>query len=193
MTTADATRTWTYDDLMKLPDDGKYYEIIDGELYEMPAPKAAHQLILAVLFELLLGEAKRLFGRVLPGPVGVFMPGADPVQPDLLFLTSEHLGLISERGIEGAPDLVIEILSPSNARHDRTRKRAIYEQGGVPEYWIVSPEAETIEVLVLEAGKYRPLVRAGYDERVTSAVLPELSFPASAAFATVPSQEATEP
>ena len=176
------TGGWTYDDLFNLPDDGKHYEIIDGELYELPPRGSDHARVVMSLIELLLPVADQLGGRLFTGPLGLFLPGADPVQPDLLLLTAGQRHLISRRGIEGPPALVIEVLSPNNPEHDRITKRALYARGGVPEYWLVSREAGTIEVLVLEDGAYRTHVRSGGDEPVSSTVLPDLSFPASAAF-----------
>ena len=173
---------WTYDDLFDLPDDGKHYEIVDGELYELPQRESDHGLVVMNLIGLLLPIADQLGGQLFTGPLGLFLAGADPVQPDLLLLTANQLHLISKRGIEGAPALVIEVFSPSNPEHDRITKRALYARGGVPEYWLVSPEAATIEVLVLEAGAYCTHMRAGNDEPMTSTALPDLSFPASAAF-----------
>ncbi len=173
---------WTYDDLFNLPDDGKHYEIIDGELYELPPPSLEHARVIMRLVRLLLPEVDQLGGELLTAPVGLFLPDTDPVEPDLLVLTADQLHLGSRRGIEGPPALVIEVLSPSNPEHDRITKRALYARGGVPEYWLVSPEAAVIEVLALEDGAYRTHVRAGGDEPVTSTVLPDFAFPASAAF-----------
>ncbi len=173
---------WTYEDLFKLPDDGKHYEIIDGELYEMPPPSLDHASVIMNLIALLLPVATRLGGKLFTAPVGLFLPDADPVEPDLLLLLPEQKHLTSRRGVEGPPELVVEVLSPSNPRHDQITKRALYARGGVPEYWLVSPEAAMVEVLVLEGGAYRTHLRAGGDEPVSSVVLPELSFPASAAF-----------
>ena len=173
---------WTYDDLFNLPDDGKHYEIVDGELYELPRRGSDHGLVIMNLIILLVPIADQLGGRLLTAPLDVFLPGADPVQPDIFLLTADQFHLISKRGIEGPPALVIEVLSLSNPEHDRITKRALYARGGVPEYWLVSPEAATIEVLVLEGAAYRTHVRAGNDEPVTSTLLPDFSFPSSAAF-----------
>ena len=176
-------RRWTYEDLFHLPDDGKRYEIIDGELYEMPPPGLRHQRILALLIELILPEGRKLGGRWFPSSTGVFLPPDERLlEPDLLVVLPGGGASYSERGIEGAPDLVVEVLSPSNPEHDRVDKRRWYAEAGVREYWIVSPEAAIIEVLALEGDLYRVHVRAGDDELVTSTVLPELSFPASEAF-----------
>lgn len=175
-------RRWTYEDLFSLP-EGKRYEIIDGELFEMPSPAAIHALVLMSLIARFLPLVTSLRGSILTAPLDVFMAGANPVQPDILVLLPDRLDLISTRGIEGAPDLVVEILSPSNPRHDRVTKRELYARGGVREYWLVSPEAAIVEVLVLgEDGAYRTHVRAGGDELVSSVVLPDLGFPASEVF-----------
>ena len=182
MATTKPAGSWTYEDLFGLPDDGKRHEIIYGELYELPPPSLEHQEILMRLVALLLPEVRSVAGRMLLAPVGVFMPGTEPVQPDLLVLTQERMHLRSERGIEGAPDLLVEVLSPGNTKHDRVTKRLLYVQGGVREYWLVDPQARSIEVLVLEDGEYRTLVQACGNEPVTSTVLSQLSFPASAVF-----------
>jgi Uma2 family endonuclease len=182
MATTTPARTWTYDDLFGLP-EGKRYEIIGGALYEMPAPSLDHAATVMNLIALLLPVVTSLGGRIFTAPVDVFVADGQPVQPDIMVLLPRSLGLMSKRGLEGAPDLLVEILSPSNPEHDRIRKRALYARGRVPEYWLVSPEAATIEVLVLEGDVYRTLVRAGGDEPVRSVVLPELSFLASAVFA----------
>ena len=176
-------KTWRYEDLFDLPDDRKRYEIIDGELFEMPVPGTDHANVVINLIARLLPVVTSLGARISTAPVDVFFAGANPVQPDLMVLLQNRLHLISKRGIEGAPDLLIETLSPSNPEHDRIRKRALYARGGVREDWIVSPEAATIEVLVLEGELYRTHLRAGGDEPVDSTVLPVLSFPASATFA----------
>ena len=174
---------WRYEDLFDLPDDGRRYEIIDGELFEMPAPGTDHQIALSNLFLTVAAFVLALRGRILMAPLDVFFAGANPVEPDIVVLLPDRLHLISKRGIEGAPSLLIEILSSSNPTHDRERKRALYARGGVPEYWLVDPGAASIEVLVLDGDIYRTHVRATGEELVTSPLLTGLSFPASAAFA----------
>lgn len=139
--------TWAYPDLAVLPEDGARYEIIDGELYEMPSPTSAHALAIAALVQLLLPVLKRLGGRWLTAPLDVFFPGADPVQPDLMVLLPGSRAPVARRGIEGPPDLLIEVLSPANRAHDQVRKRELYARGGVREYWIVDPDARVIEVI----------------------------------------------
>lgn len=175
--------TWKYEDLFELPDDGKRYEIIDGELYEMPSPSLVHQLTIGKLYLLLVPAAEAIGAYVVLAPLDLILAaGADPVQPDLFMLGLEQREMASSRVAGVVPRLVIEVLSPSNAEHDRVVKRALYARAGVPEYWLVNLEAGAIEVLVLEGGEYRRYLQAVGDEPVTSTVLAGLSFPALAAF-----------
>ncbi|MEJ7654060.1 MAG: Uma2 family endonuclease [Chloroflexia bacterium] len=175
---------WTYEDLQRLPDDGKRYEIIEGELFEMPAPSYADQFASNMLHLLIAPAAIGLGQVALYSPLDLMLEsGGNPVQPDLLVLasagddpTGAHI-----RGV--VPTFVVEILSPSNPAHDLVRKRRLYELAGVPVYWIVSPEARIVEVLTLEGGEYKTHVRAGGHESVTSKALPSLTFAASAVFA----------
>jgi Uma2 family endonuclease len=174
---------WTYDDLFALPDDGRTrYEIIDGRLYELPTPWTAHASTIMALLNRFIPAVSALGGTLLTGPLDVFFPGADPVEPDIIVLFPDRLSLVSDRGIECAPDLLVEVLCHVGPEHDRVTKRSLYARAGVPEFWLVSPEAATIEVLVLNDGVYRTHVRAAGDELVTSSFLTDLSFPASAAF-----------
>ena len=174
---------WHYEDLFGLPDDGRRYEIVDGELYEMPAPGEAHANAFANLFLLLGPVVRALGGRIFGAPIDVFLPGANPIQPDILVLLPDRLHLRSERGIEGPPSLVIEILSPSNPERDQLLKRDLYARAGVPEYWLADPRTKEIEVLVYRDGSYRTMLLARSEETVTSSVVPGISFPVSAAFA----------
>lgn len=171
-----------YEDLLTFPDDGQRYEIIDGELYVLPSPWFAHANTIANLLLLFLPIRSHV-AYLLTGPLDVFFSGADPVEPDIMVLMPDRGSLVSKRGIECAPNLLIEVLCPFNPRHDLITKRALYARGGVPEYWLVDPSAATIEVLVLAGAVYRTHVRAAGDMPVTSTVLPSLTFPASAAFA----------
>jgi Uma2 family endonuclease len=185
MATSTYTKTWTYEDLFHLPDDGKRYEIVDGELYEMPAPNPEHAAAVVNLILLLAPVVKALGGRIFTAPIDVFMFGADPVQPDIVVLLASQAGLLTRRGVEGAPSLLIEVLSPTNPEHDRIRKRELYARAGIGEYWLVSPEAASIDVLTLTGRTYRTLVRAAGDEPIQTQVLPDLSFPVSTVFAAV--------
>jgi Uma2 family endonuclease len=139
--------TWAYPDLAALPDDRTRYEIIDGELFEMPSPTLAHARAIMALIRLLLPLLDRLGGTLFTAPLDVFFAGADPVQPDLVALLPGSRSRPVHRGVEGPPDLLIEVLSPSNRAHDQARKRELYARGGVREYWIVDPEQRVIEVI----------------------------------------------
>jgi Uma2 family endonuclease len=171
---------WTYDDLFDLP-EGRY-EIVDGELYQMPAPGMDHAHAVINLIPLLLPIVYAMGGEVFTAPVDVFMRGANPVQPDIIVLLAEKLGLESDRGIEGAPDLLVEIISPSNPERDIKLKWRHYALAGVREYWLVHPQEQWFEVMTLRGDEYVTHVRATGDEVVSSPLLLGLSFPAAAAF-----------
>ena len=175
--------TWTYADLAALPDDGKRREIIDGALFEMPAPTTKHGAAIINLIALLLPFVRALDGKLHTAPTDVFFPGANPVEPDLLVLLPGSATYRSLRGIEGIPDLIVEVLSPSNREHDIETKRNLYELAGLREYWLVDAEAETIEVLALVEGRYRRLGVFRGAAAVASAVLPGVAFAAAEAFA----------
>jgi Uma2 family endonuclease len=124
----------------QLPDDGNRYEIIDGVLYMTTAPSAFHQWIIRQLARALFRQIDdAAIGTTLWAPIGVFMPGCDPVQPDLLVIRTADLGMIHDRRVYGVPALLIEVLSPSNPEQDLEMKRDAYAQAGVPEYWIIRP------------------------------------------------------
>ena len=137
-----------------MPEDGNRYEAIDGEMYVTPAPKTSHQ---AVSMNLTIGLFRLLVepghGRLFYAPVGVeFVDTEEGVQPDLVFVSTARLRIVREDTIQGAPDLVIEILFPSTARRDRGIKRQLYRRQGVPEYWIVDIEAKQVEVWAFATG-----------------------------------------
>jgi Uma2 family endonuclease len=147
---------WTYEDWLKLPDDGNCYEVIDGVLYVSPPPLTRHQRIsIQIAGHLWNFLRQHPVGEVLTAPVGVRLPNQQvPLQPDIVFVRAERLGIIGEAYVEGAPEVLMEILSPSNWRYDRREKRQVYQDAGVTEYWIIDPRATTIEVYVLEQGRY---------------------------------------
>jgi Uma2 family endonuclease len=150
----------TYRDYAALPDDGKRYEIHDGELWEMPAPTTLHQILIGNLFVRLNAHVTaRALGLVMLSPLDVILSDRPTettvLQPDVVYMDNADLELLHMRGIEGPPTLVVEILSPSTAVIDRTRKRELYARYGVPNLWFVDPDAREIEAHVLEAGAYR--------------------------------------
>lgn len=147
----EANRThgrWTYAEYARLPEAGATrYEVMGDELAVTPSPSSQHQRILT---ELLLRMAsfvrEHQLGEVFAGPLDVLFGPGDYVQPDLLFVRSDQLHLLSDRGVEGPPNLVVEIVSPATAGRDRGIKLERYRRFGVPEYWIVDPETATVEV-----------------------------------------------
>jgi len=138
----------TWQDVQQLPDDGNRYEAIEGDLYVTPAPSLRHQTILVrLLAELLRLLVEPGHGRAWPAPLGVWFPATDEgVQPDIVFVSNERRGTLAPEGVRGAPDLVVEILSPTTAARDTGVKRRLYERHGVGEYWIVDPELGAVDV-----------------------------------------------
>ena len=177
--------SWAYEDLFSLPDDGRRYEIIEGELYEMPAPSWDHAVTIVNLLALLIPLVQSLGGRVVTAPLDVFFEGANPVQPDLVVMLPGWNGVLAQRGPQGAPDLLIEILSPSNRGHDLLTKRALYARAGVREYWIVDPASQTVEVLILDRDAFHTTQTASGDDAVISSLLGDVAFPLQAVFAGV--------
>ena len=163
--------TWTYEDLSSLPNDGRRYEIIEGELYQMPSPGAAHALAVIQLIAALMPLVAELDGQLATAPIDVFFPGANPVQPDILLMLSGGPARIVPRGIEGAPDLIIEVLSSSNRGHDLLTKRSLYARAGVREYWIVDPEARTIDILGLDRDAFHQVTVASGSDMPVSPLL----------------------
>jgi Uma2 family endonuclease len=183
MVTQPHPKFWTYDDLCRLPDDGKRYEIIAGELYTMPSPNMQHGEIVAnLLHRVFWPVVEPLGGRVYTAPIDLFLLDTGPVQPDVFVLLADQSSLKTARGVEGPPALIVEVLSPSNPERDRIVKRALYARAGVPEYWLVSPEAAIVEVLTLVAGQYQTHCRVAGDEPLTSPTFPRLHLPTSTVF-----------
>ncbi|HEX2076312.1 MAG TPA: Uma2 family endonuclease [Longimicrobium sp.] len=161
MATQPAAREWTYAEFARLPDDSNRYEIIAGELYVTPSPDPVHTRIafsLAALLERFVAQHK--LGWVTPAPVDVLLGKGDYVQPDVVFVRREHGVEITDRGIEVPPDLVVEVVSPSTALRDRGLKRERYAAFGVPEYWIIDPQAKRVEVYRLAEDPDRPALVA---------------------------------
>ena len=151
---ASDTGPFTYADLLTTPEDGRRYEVLEGDLVVSPAPKWSHQRIVAKLTGLVVDADRAGFGIFSPAPTDVIFAPKNVTEPDLLFLAKEHLGLTTEAGVHGAPDLVIEVVSESSRRRDVLVKRHIYERFGVRFYWIVDPVEETVRIFELKDGAY---------------------------------------
>ena len=172
MVTAQPATKLTYADYCLTPDDERY-ELLDGELAMSPSPNRAHQSICLELGALLHIFTKESgLGKIFIAPFDVVLSNLDVVQPDLLFVSNERAYIVTEDNIRGAPDLVVEIVSPSTATRDRTRKRALYARYGVREYWLVDPDARTITVLLLDDGAFAEAARYGTGQTLTSPTLP---------------------
>lgn len=149
---------WTYAEFARLPSEGSTrHEVIDGELAVTPAPTPAHQLVVANLARTLgVFVHDNDLGQLFPGPIDLLFGEGDYLEPDLAFVRADRTQLVSERGIEGPPDLVVEILSPSTAHRDRGVKLERYRHFGVPEYWIVNLDGRAVDVWRLAEGAEVP-------------------------------------
>ncbi len=164
---------WTYDDYLRLPEDGQRYEIIEGVLYVTNAPSAAHQfVVLEIVRQMANFVVEQQLGQVLPAPFEVHLSETTrPVQPDILFVKADRWPGGDIQFFEGAPDLIVEVLSPSSVRRDRHIKFAAYEQAGVTEYWIANPTLCTVEVYTLSGGEYAVFGQYAGEDIIKSALL----------------------
>lgn len=176
---------WTLADYERLTAETDIrYEVIAGVLYEMPPPSTLHQLVVTKLIvrlgNLIESNAQ---GILYASPIEVILPNiATPVQPDLVFIRSERGNIIKQNRIEGSPDMVVEVLSPSSIRYDRVTKFKAYETSGIQEYWIVNPKTQSVEIYNLEEGLYNLHNEFNLDELVHSPLLGDLSFTAGSLF-----------
>lgn len=173
----DRSKEWTVDDFLKLEESNTPCELINGELVMSPAPTPFHQNVTSNLNDFLKAEARKTGGLVFFAPIDLYIDRRNVFQPDLVFISSEKRTIITNRGIEGVPDLIVEIISPSNVFTDRNRKKKVYQQIGVREYWIVDPANYTLEVYKHDQPDadipYLYMVREG---EVSSSVLTNLKF-----------------
>ena len=168
-------RRKTLSDLMSLPPETRA-ELIDGEIYMSPAPGLKHQTAVLRLGRFLDEHVQpRRLGRVCVAPFDVIL-GEETVEPDVLFISAGRIRILGENRAEGAPDLVVEVLSPSTEVRDRVVKRDLYAKNGVREYWIVDVDRKTVEVLKLEKGAYALQAVFETGDRVASTVLPDLDL-----------------
>ena len=169
------TSPFTYEDFVHFPDDGQRYELVDGEVYVTPSPSTCHQDIVLRLARRIADHLDRHGGgRVYVSPLDVVLSSTDVVEPDVVFVAEADAGKITRSNIQGAPTLAIEVLS--DPRHDRVRKRRLYARFGVPEYWIVDPDGDRVEVHRLEDGGYGAPIVFEPGATITSALLPGLEI-----------------
>jgi Uma2 family endonuclease len=138
---------FTYEDYLLFPEDGKRHELIDGDYFMSPAPRTKHQRISSTLHRMISGFVyERKLGHLFAAPTDVVLSDISVVQPDMLFISTARAAIITDKNIQGAPDLVVEILSESSRKTDEITKRKLYEMYGVCEYWIIDPELSTVKV-----------------------------------------------
>jgi len=169
-------KKYTYEDYLKTPDDERY-ELIEGELLMTPSPIPKHQRISRELeFEMMKFVKANDLGEIFYAPCDVYLDNENVVQPDILFISKERLNIIGEKNIQGAPDLVIEIISESTAYRDLVQKKKLYGKFGVKEYWIVIPGEELVEVYILKDNTFMFHKTYGKGDTVESPYLKKLKI-----------------
>lgn len=173
----------SYADLERAPEDGRRYELYDGEVVVVPSPLPRHQIVALNLCSLFDAYASEHGGLVLISPIDIVFSEYDVVQPDVVFFEASRRHLVRlDAPIRHAPDLAIEVLSPTTAATDRGKKMRMLARYGVREYWIVDPVAETIEIYTLASGTYALAQTLVATDQIRSPLLPDLSFAASQVF-----------
>jgi Uma2 family endonuclease len=167
-----------FEQFRQLPSDGKRYELVRGEVHVTPAPATRHQAILQNLSGNLWSHViKNHLGEVWTAPLDVRLGEDTALQPDLIFISNASAGIIQENWIAGAPDLIVEVLSPSTRAYDRATKLPIYADAGVPEVWLMDSQAKTVEVLKLRGKKYFVEATHAGDQVLTSNLFPGWKLP----------------
>jgi Uma2 family endonuclease len=165
----------TVHDFMDLPEGPPYYELVEGELFMSPPPILFHQGILGNIVRILYRYLdEHPIGEVYFAPCGVFLTEINAYQPDAFYITNERLGILAERGVDGAPDLIIEILSPSTARLDKGPKKKIYAATGVQELWLIDPNVKELTVYDLQSSADNPKLTVRSNGSFESPLFPGL-------------------
>jgi Uma2 family endonuclease len=179
-----AHHIYTYDDLVNTPDDRKRYEIIGGELLVSPVPTLDHQKVVGhITVQLTSFVWERKLGQVYPSLTVIRLSSHNVVQPDALYISSTRLHICQQEYVDGAPDLILEVLSDQTRAIDLVQKRALYAMAGVPEYWIADLADHTISVLTLGDGEYR--VVGADDGTARSLIVPGFEVNVAEAFASL--------
>jgi Uma2 family endonuclease len=169
---------FTYDDFCLLPDDGKRYEIIDGKLFVTPAPRTAHQRAVGNIHYYFADFLKKTkLGEVFVAPFDVVFSQFDVVEPDLLYISKARASVLTEKNVQGAPDLVIEVLSETTAERDRTAKLKLYARFGVEEYWVIDPVVISVEIYRRQKEGFQLVARLHAGDSLTSPLLPGFALP----------------
>jgi Uma2 family endonuclease len=176
-------RKWTYSELERLPEDGPQYELYDGELWEMPSPTVYHQRCASRCYLLLLAYARETGGEAFYAPLDIVFSEHDVAQPDVMFFSAARKNLVNlNPRPRHAPDIAVEVLSPSTEHNDRGKKLEMFVRHGVPEYWLVDPSERTVEIRSLRDGDYTLALTVGYGETFTSPRFSDLTCEASFLF-----------
>ncbi len=179
---------WTLADWEQLPEDGNVYEIINGVLYMTGSPSYFHQWINQNLVGYIGFPANQQgLAFAVTAPVGVFMPGCDPVQPDFVVVKKDRAEIIHDRRIYGIPDLIVEILSPSNRVYDETTKMNAYAAAGLPEFGVLDPMSRQLRIFELDVpGQFREARVFNADDLAHFKCLPTIEFRVGDLFAGAP-------
>lgn len=162
---------YTYADYEKLP-EGAPYQLIGGDLIKEPSPVPYHQMVsIRIVFELVKFVEERDLGIVLDAPMDVYFSDTEVYQPDIMFISKDRMNIIGEKNIEAAPDLIVEILSPSSAYYDLRHKMHVYETSGVREYWVVDPIEKGVEIYQNINGEFKLFNKALSSGLIRSALL----------------------
>jgi Uma2 family endonuclease len=166
-----------------MPEGPPYFQVIEGDLIMSPSPNTFHQIIAGRVFHKLSSFVERKpLGVVLIAPLDVYLTEVNIYQPDVIFVSNPRRAIIGEHGIEGAPDLVVEILSMGTARYDKGSKRKIYARTGVSELWLVDPQARSVQVYQLDKDPQKPVATHGENAVLSSPLLPGLKIRLSEIF-----------
>lgn len=158
-----------------IPEGPPYFQVIDGQLFMSPSPCVPHQEITGTLYRLIANYLdQHPLGRVFIAPLDVYLDNINIFEPDVFFLLNEHKARLTPKGLEGAPDLVIEVLSPGTAKYDKGPKRLAYAQFGVQEFWLVDPAKRTVDVYDFRTSSDAEPLRYIEDQTLTPLILPGL-------------------
>jgi Uma2 family endonuclease len=166
-----------YQDFCALPDDGRRYEILDGDLYMSPSPATLHQRVVGRLLVLLSEHVRQMnLGEVFVAPYDVLLDEQNIVEPDLIYVANANVSIITEKNIQGAPDLLVEIVSPSTIERDTRDKRNLYARCAVPNYWIIDPRRTSVIELRHVDKAYGAVAELSGDATWTPVIFPQLQI-----------------
>ena len=161
------------DDLSHMPDDGKRYEVLEGDLAVSPAPNRRHQRLVLNCVDFFRTLEQRGLGEVYTAPFDVVLDDHNVVEPDVLFVRQERLDIVTDANVQGAPDIVVEILSPDTRDRDLTVKARLYARFGVPEYWVIDPDNQTLTAYRLVDAGYQPYGPYSVGDTMVSPLFPD--------------------